>query len=113
MHAGCHGRLPPTLLPIEDVAARNRQYVRLGDCILLQAKRSEHLLSVASAEGMHLVGGGARREVRLVYKERAGGGVGLAHGMYVHVYNVNVQVWSILCSINFLDHIVWRQIEYC
>eukprot|EP01033_Poteriospumella_lacustris_P010690 gene10690-7612_t len=74
---GCNGvTVPLTSLGVEDVSARHTRFVRVGDAILLQTKKSEHYLSVqdvfAAADPGGSGGSGGVEAIKLIYKERGG-----------------------------------------
>jgi hypothetical protein len=74
---GCNGvTVPLTSLGVEDVSARHTRFVRVGDAILLQTKKSEHYLSVqdvfAAADPGGSGGSGSVEAIKLIYKERGG-----------------------------------------
>jgi hypothetical protein len=67
---GCNGvTVPLTSLGIEDVSARHTRYVRVGDTILLQTKKSEHYLSI---QDVNAYGESNTEQIKLIYKERGG-----------------------------------------
>lgn len=64
---------------IEDTSARNTQYIRIGDNILLQTYKSDHFLSVHDFTGGHINTTSGNNnttsttgsDIRLVYRERS------------------------------------------